>query len=565
MSRLRISPLSSLALLLSLALVANVCLFVSNMAVNLPIWDDFDIGLRFINKLKDAQTLGEKFGLVLRQHNEHRIVVTRSLVLLSVLLFSSVNFTFLVWSGLLFLLGLVFLLSLPGKSRVASFLVASGVLLQPQYGDGLTWSATCVSSFAVGLLALLSGHLAFQRRGAFALMFPILALACFTQGNGIVLPVSLVVVFALRGEWQRALAVAIVGGALVWSYFQNYTFLPSARPFHEILAAYPQVIEYGFVLVGNSLGFSDPTWSQWAGMAVTISFFALVFSPAGRAHPAHVTFALFLFLSAGINSVTRGLSGIQYALSPGRYTILSAGIVATVAILALESCKRAWQRGALISAVLVFNIFSWSLYRYPAEDLRARAVNDFVLYMTRKTEGLTYPWPTIGIPIFQEAVAKGTFLVDGALADLQLAVLQEPPEIAFSESAKGFKKSVRSVFIGDEYVTIEGWGIVKGCKSSATEVYVQLKGHSSRLSFRAAPKLRRDLGERLKDVDRNNAGYVVLFPRSLLSEAQPYQLDVVFVCGGSAFNHATPYRIDPSGRGKVEPVEVEPVSNTPVR
>jgi hypothetical protein len=231
---------------------------------------------------------------------------------------------------------------------------------------------------------------------------------------------------------------------------------------------------------------------------------------------------------------------------------MSAGILASVSILALLTAQRAWQRGVLLALALAFNFHSWSLYRGPATDLSVRAVNDFVRYLLFKDEGLTYPWPTIGLPIFREAVAKGTFKVDEAFEDLNLARRADAPGGLVAASRSGFKKGINRVFVTQDHVLVEGWGVVKRCQSVDTDVYVQLKSDDSQISFLAAPKFRSDISDRFKSADRESAGYIVMFPRSLLEESRRYSLAVEFVCNGTSTSHETAYVIDPAVFGRVE-------------
>ena len=552
MERPKFAPLSLLALGISLFLGIQLCVYVASTVVVLPIWDDFDMGLKFFNKYTEADSLLGKAALVLEQHNEHRVVVTKLLVVMSHALFSSVDFAFLVWFSIVCLLGLVALLAVRGSFRMETLLIASAFLLQPQYGDGLTWAATSVSSFAVCFLALASGHLAFKQGRLFLLTFPTLALACFTQGNGVLLPLVISLVLALHRKWKRAFVVFAFGGMVLWAYFTGYAFSTHNKPIGEALAAYPLLLEYGSVLLGNSLGFSDPLWSLCGGIAVTISFGFLMFSRQGWANPALVVFALFLFLSAGLNTVTRGPSGVQFALSPGRYTVLSAGIVASSVILFFLSCRHTWQRLGVLSLALIFNYFSWIHFRYAAVELNVRAVNDFVLYMLFKDRGLTYPWPNFSLPIFEQSIAKGTFSVDYAVKDLQLARQAEIPQGLPAGSRERFKKDVSRVEVGDEVVVVEGWGFLKGCESSQTDVYVLLQGGDSRVSFKAAQKYRGDIRGRFKSADREKAGYIVMIPRRLLDRSVVYNLDTIFVCGGQSLVHDTRYRVDPAVIGRVK-------------
>ena len=155
----------------------NFIVLVCQTALNLPIWDDFDSVLFFVNQYLEEPSLQNRIALVLAQHNEHRIIINKLLTLLSLVLFSEVNFRFLIFCAVFALLLVPPLLIYRSSERAPALLVASAIMLQPQYGDGLNWVTTCLASFSLLLLAVCCGQLSLTKGRWFLLTIPLLLIA----------------------------------------------------------------------------------------------------------------------------------------------------------------------------------------------------------------------------------------------------------------------------------------------------------------------------------------------------------------------------------------------------
>ncbi len=543
---------SQFALALLIAVVtARFCHLVWSYAVNLPIWDDFDSALLFANRFDAAVGWQERLALILEQHNEHRIIANKMLTLVSVAIFSSVNFTFLIYCAVFFLLALTARLATHAKDPVFALALSCLFMLQPQYGDGLNWVTTCLASFFLCFMALYCSQLVLERKTPLVFALPLLAIAGFSQGNGILLPFCIAFVLLLNKEWKRAAVLICSGAGIVALYFQAYRFPAQERPIAALFEKIPLVLEYGFTLIGASLGFSDPFWSVVFGVALTVLLVALLYFSVHKNHPALIAFIFFLFLSAAINTSARALSGAQYALSPGRYTILSSGILAAMAIILGECARSTLARSILLASALAFNYFSWDKYRYTVEDLHTRALNDLALYLIFGDRGLTYPWPDQGIPKLEDSLQRGVYNLEKVIDSLHLADRSALPNIPFSREKAQLRFHVNRVQAGKKYIIVEGWGFFRKCPSSDTEIFLRLFNDSSDVVIRPRNKRRGDLGAAFGNPDRDDAGYIAAIPKSMLAADQPYSLEILYRCGQKGARQNTNYRVS---RGEVEKI-----------
>jgi hypothetical protein len=74
LSKLIIETQAPLILLFASLFIPSIILYVSinEFAVNIPIWDDYDIFLKYLNLTGD-----ERLKFMFVQHNEHKVVFER--------------------------------------------------------------------------------------------------------------------------------------------------------------------------------------------------------------------------------------------------------------------------------------------------------------------------------------------------------------------------------------------------------------------------------------------------------------------------------------------------------
>ncbi|HLX52984.1 MAG TPA: hypothetical protein VKR58_03535, partial [Aquella sp.] len=101
---------NSLNILILLLVICLFCTMLSGFALNLPLMDDYDSGLIFLNKFVSATSLHDKILLLLSQSDgtEHRITTTRVIELLYYKMFGEINFRNLIFIADFILLMCIF-------------------------------------------------------------------------------------------------------------------------------------------------------------------------------------------------------------------------------------------------------------------------------------------------------------------------------------------------------------------------------------------------------------------------------------------------------------------------
>ena len=124
--------------LLALIPVISYVFLVVHFSVNIPILDDYDTVLAYLN------TPGSlRYQTLFEQHNEHRVVWTRLVAEVFYDLFGQVDFRNLIYVGnLAFLLIFALLLKLFNlqKTPTIFFMPVPYLLFQPQAWENMTWA-----------------------------------------------------------------------------------------------------------------------------------------------------------------------------------------------------------------------------------------------------------------------------------------------------------------------------------------------------------------------------------------------------------------------------------------
>jgi len=89
---------SRLASLIAISYAIVWASFVVINAANMPLMDDYDAVLQFLNNFSDAD-VWDRAQLLMETHNEHRIATTRGAAVAGYLLSGTANFTWLILVG----------------------------------------------------------------------------------------------------------------------------------------------------------------------------------------------------------------------------------------------------------------------------------------------------------------------------------------------------------------------------------------------------------------------------------------------------------------------------------
>jgi hypothetical protein len=378
-----------------------------------PIGDDYEAILDGTMRLLDAPSLGEWVQGLVRQHNEHRIVVTRLVAWAMAELIGRIDFRMLILIGNLGLAALIFQLWIEFRDRAAAPLVAAAgfLLCHMTYYEGALLSMAASSNIGVLVLALACFQFA-VRPGrwslAFALAFGVVAAG--TQANGLfALPLA-AGACALRGERLRAGLLAAVA-LLVWSlYFANYQHPPHHGSPLEALRHPLAAAQLFVVIVG---GLAPGVWPATVlGAALLAALAWLAFGGFWRQRPAIALWVAFILLSAAAAAAGRIAFGVFWA---SRYAINSSCLVAVV--LLLVATRRDWPGRQAIAALVVAAIvslgISWVIWPHAAAysfrgRLLAKPLPDSPAVVAEPYFGVIFPTDWAG-PVLARAEARNLY------------------------------------------------------------------------------------------------------------------------------------------------------------
>lgn len=207
-----------------LALLFTV--FVSSHFRNMPAGDDFIAILKpaLVAEERGWQAVGPEE--LFAQHFSHRIVPVRALAMGQVLFFRKLNFEVFMWVGLLAWLGIFGLLVWQAKffqSAIAMGFI-SLVWFQPQAAANCLVAMQAASNLPVILIAFAAFF--FRTRNSlprWVAAWVMGLLATMTTGNGLLVPVILLIWDMCDGRWKRFAAGFFITAIVYVLYFVGFT------------------------------------------------------------------------------------------------------------------------------------------------------------------------------------------------------------------------------------------------------------------------------------------------------------------------------------------------------
>ncbi|KQS33720.1 hypothetical protein [Dyadobacter sp. Leaf189] len=218
----------ALTVILSLILLLPVLIYFTvwnYYAINIPKWDDHAFKAFIIEYSQAADWKGELRAL-LRQHNEHRIVLTRIFAWLDFWIFGSLNYKHLMICGNLLLIGVIplwFELLKKNKKPLFALLPVPFLWLTLAFWENMYWGMSAVQNFGVVTLTLWTMFLCVKPKTLpFVISLFLAVLTMLTSGNGLlVLPLGALLLF-LSGDRKRFAIWILWSGAAVFGYFSTY-------------------------------------------------------------------------------------------------------------------------------------------------------------------------------------------------------------------------------------------------------------------------------------------------------------------------------------------------------
>lgn len=354
------------AILAAILAIIPIMLFYAilfRQSTDLPLDDDYDALLGFLNQLVQLKSTSAKFLLFLSsQHNEYKLFFEHGLAWLQFALLGHIDLGFLCALGNGFVLLLAILLwkmFLPAckdtAARVAFFIPVPWLLFQLHYFETVDWAMAGVANISVLVFALAAIHyLVKGTRGAFWVAIACTVLAVGSSGNGfVVIPIGLLIL-AIDRRYARIAPWLVASGICFAAYFYRYNAMSSQSSVHESVFATllrPQPL-FVVAFIGNAAGFSMGKGCLVLGFALCLLFAAMVRRGTIRKNPQVSYCVLFLLLTAiGVAGLRSGL-GLAQSLAP-RYTIYSVLLVIFAWFMLVEEYLQHVRRPRMVRGIVL--------------------------------------------------------------------------------------------------------------------------------------------------------------------------------------------------------------------
>jgi len=376
--------------ILYLLVVAFFYAFISFAITNIPFFDDHNAFYRFLNYFERRG-----WESVFAQHNEHRIVCFKLLVLLDEYITTSVNITHYIWLGVLCLLGITLILYYSFKindNKLLHFFPVLSLIFVPvtqMHNWGMATFANITAIFFV-FISLYFLHKKSNVYFSLALLFSVLA--TFSNASGTFIYAIGFFVLIFKKRWLALFIWLITAIFCLFLYFNTYK-MPSHRgPLIDRIPQVDQIILGVFKFMGSGLKslLRYPDYITVAGAIVTN-----------------------VALSAGASSVLRG----YYAVSTNRYHLIHVLGLGLIYLSTLEAFPGLFKKYLKIIIGLSLILFAVRLLDNIPATLKhkERLEASYLAYISNDIEYID-TWPHAERPpelikkILDESVKNGTYI-----------------------------------------------------------------------------------------------------------------------------------------------------------
>jgi hypothetical protein len=510
-----------LPLFISAIAIGNYYWIVLKYNVNIPVSDDYGVALQFLNNFLSTDSIGEKVGLLFRQHVDHRVMFPKLVVLADYFFEGHVNFYALVVIGNLGLIFLVVILYRSFPERVGKFLLYCPVVLllfQLQHWENAGFPTASIQSFFVVVFSFACLYCLSQPSKPFiyfALLF--FFLSVFTSGNGIfcVVPGFLILVIQKRykvfGLWLLSFLTFGI------AYFYGFS-KPNLQIF-QLLAGRPfDILTAFFVAVGGFINFSkawEPIGMGYSlsigfGILMTLFFLYLTFSKYYLKTPTLYGLLLFLLITCAAMAISRSTLYSANELSTvSRYKIVSLCCISVSYLVFVDL----WRAPTLIKALIFIplgmyyndtgNKKNLSIFKSHTERLME---SSWAVYFYDDYSKIVDWNPMLSAETLKESQKKSVYI----LPDLRDEYLNRLPEAfqlpAFqdellvpADSTIKYRFKIQKTKDGLWCGTRRAWALAKG-KVTKRNLFV-LRNSTRSYFFSTSIEYRGDLSEMMNALD----------------------------------------------------------------
>ena len=388
----------ALSLILILIILLPVIIYFmawDYYAINIPKWDDHPLK-GFIVSYASADNWKDKITALYKQHNEHRIALTRLFTWIDFYVFGKLNYRHLMLIGNVLLLGIIPLwhvLLKNNKKPLFALVPVPFLLLSLGMWENMYWGMASIQNFGVVTLTVWTLYLCVNPGNwLFALSIVLSLLTVSTSPNGFfVFPIGALLIF-LTGNRKRLALYILTGLAAIFLYFNSYIKVES-NPASK--ASILQIIK-GYMAFLGSFAESFPVLDNFRvcfflGTVLFLVAISIVSTTLFRIirNKYPVKFEkitdlfclgtiLFILGTALIVTYSRAGFGIE-GLITSKYKIYSVLLLIVAYLYVVIPIRGSFLSPyitAIVFLAITFNIFSYHYHLVDAYNLRKMLISE---------------------------------------------------------------------------------------------------------------------------------------------------------------------------------------------
>lgn len=332
---------------------------------NIPLLDDYDAVLGFLNNFVSTSSIEEKFAALLGQHNEHRLVFNRVVQVLFLELFGEINFRYLIFFGNISWFAVIYTLWRYAKSQGLTYIEFTPVaiiLLCFCTTEAMTF-ATPAIQFHFQILFTLLAILTMTKGFVLATM-TFMFLSVFTSGGGLLTIPIVGAYYLLKTQWRNLLLSSLVSITIIFCYFFLLPYIsPTGHPSLLGILHNPQSFTLFFFQMLGSYGMINKIGISSAIAFGVISFILFLTRALSfyKLCPFLFWFGGFLLMTVAATSTARSGFGSEYSLA-SRYSFFGILLLAVNYLAYMQILTSSISRKKLAIYGLIFSVVAFTYW-----------------------------------------------------------------------------------------------------------------------------------------------------------------------------------------------------------
>lgn len=499
-----------ISIIIPCCVIFNYFYFISNYSFNFPFFDDYDAILGFLKEYILHPELNERLKLLFSQHNEHRIVFDKLIILLQYYLLDQLNFKLFIFFGNLSLILTLFFLykSFVFKHRFhyIYLLPISIFFFNFRYYEISFWAMASIQNMWVISFVLLSLYFLFQKKSYSIYLSMFFAMTgTYTSANGLAVFFAGAFVLILNKDFFKNIKTIlwfVFGIIMMICYFYDYE-KPIGHPeiIEPLISAPLGFIGYIFAFLGSAFTEYE-VLAICIGVALSLFIIYITIKKYYKENPIIYSLIIFLLITSVLTALTRFGFGINQALS-SRYSICSVLLVVCCYLAFVSMVSRKLSILFLTIICLLALLYNLTIhYKYIPDRVAQKKEFDinYAISDNFKKANFDFCWgdSTINYDfkiLLKDSDSLGYFKFNYCYDSVIINHINE-----IKNRKTYFSIDINERFSGSNTVFVSGWAFIKQNSSNNTYCNVCIKNQEDNLIkyLKCEKFLRKDITEVFK-------------------------------------------------------------------